>query len=217
MLPFGLLLILIAAAWASAVPPACAAGARSGQAEPAIVCFGDSITSGYGVNPGESYPDDLRAKLHARGYRYRVLNMGVGGNTTKDAVGRLPEVLRAHPAVVIVEFGGNDGLRGLPLTDTRKNLDTITGTLLHAGSMVLLVGITLPPNYGAAYIHQFDSIYRDVARKYKVPLLPMIYANVYNVPGAVQADGIHPTAKGAALIAGNIMEKLLPMLSKNSG
>lgn len=212
-LQFLLAVIVSAGLAVSAANPAWAMD-RSSSPEPVIVCFGDSITSGYGVNPGQSYPADLSAKLHARGYHYRVLNMGVGGNTTKDAVGRLPEVLRAHPAVVIVEFGGNDGLRGLPLSVTRANLGTITSTLLHSGSKVLLVGITLPPNYGAAYVHQFDAIYRDVARKYKVPLLPMLYANVYKVPGAVQPDGIHPTAKGANLIAGNILTKLLPMLKK---
>lgn len=216
LLPLGLLLILAVVALPALFSASghAAPTASPSSTVPTIVCFGDSITSGYGVNPGESYPDDLRTKLHARGYRYHVLNMGVGGNTTKDAVGRLPQVLRVHPAVVVVEFGGNDGLRGLPLTDTQRNLDTITGTLLRAGSKVLLVGITLPPNYGPSYIHQFDSIYVDVARKYKVPLMPMIYANIYNVPGAVQADGIHPTAKGAGLIAENIMKKLLPMLER---
>lgn len=210
-LPLFALLLLAAAFCSSNI---CRAQTAKAAPTPVIVCFGDSITSGYGVDPGEAYPDDLRAELQAHGYHYRVLNMGVGGNTTKDAVDRLPEVLRVHPAVVIVEFGGNDGLRGLPLARTQTNLDTITSTLLRSGIKVLLVGITLPPNYGAAYVHQFDAIYREVAKKYKVPLLPMLYANVYQVPGAVQADGIHPTAKGARLIAGNIMTKLLPMLKK---
>lgn len=182
--------------------------------EKTIVCFGDSITAGYGVGPGEAYPADLERDLNARGYHYRVVNSGISGNTTKDGVARLQDVLRLHPAAVIVEFGGNDGLRGIPITDTHRNLDAIVSTLTRAGSKVLLAGITLPPNYGPDYIHQFDAMYRSVASKYHVPLLPMLYANVYTVPGAIQPDGIHPTAKGARLVADNFLPLLLPLLHK---
>jgi len=181
---------------------------------PIIDCFGDSITAGYGVAPGEAFPDDLQAELNRRGFHYRVVNSGISGNTSKDGVDRLKDVLRLHPAVVIVEFGGNDGLRGLPIADSRRNLDTIVSTLLHGGSKVILAGITLPPNYGADYIHQFDETYRLIAAKYRVPLLPMLYANVYRVPGTIQEDGIHPTAKGAQLIAGNFLPLLLPLVHK---
>ncbi|HEX4066482.1 MAG TPA: arylesterase [Acidobacteriaceae bacterium] len=181
---------------------------------PIIDCFGDSITAGYGVAPGHTYPDDLQRDLDARGYRYRVVNSGISGNTTKDGVDRLQEVIRLHPAIVIVEFGGNDGLRGIPITDTRRNLDTIVSTLLHGGSKVILAGITLPPNYGPDYIHQFDETYRIAAAKYHVPLLPMLYANIYTVPGAVQEDGIHPTAKGDILLAESFLPFLLPLLHK---
>ncbi|MBT9330652.1 arylesterase [Paracidobacterium acidisoli] len=181
---------------------------------PAIVCFGDSITAGYGAEPGHSYPDYIQKALSARGYRYHVVNLGISGNTSKDGVNRLKDVLKLHPAVVIVEFGGNDGLRGLPLSVTRDNIDAIVGTLRKAGSRVLLAGITLPPNYGPDYIHQFDEMYHAVAAKYRVPLLPMLYANVYTVPGTIQEDGIHPTAKGAELIAQNFLPLLLPMLHK---
>ena len=181
---------------------------------PVIVCFGDSITAGYGVAPGQAYPADLQKDLDARGYQYRVINSGISGNTTKDGVDRLKDVLRLHPAVVIVEFGGNDGLRGIPITDSQRNLETIVSTLLHGGSRVLLAGITLPPNYGPDYIHMFDAMYHRVAAKYHVPLLPMLYAHVYTVPGAIQPDGIHPTAKGAKLVAKNFLPLLLPMLHK---
>jgi acyl-CoA thioesterase-1 len=181
---------------------------------PTIVCFGDSITAGYGLEPGHSYPDYLQAELSARGYHYRVINEGVSGNTTKDAVDRLSSVLALHAAVVIVELGGNDGLRGLPLAATKANLDTIVGALHQAGSKVLLAGITLPPNYGPDYIRQFNAIFPEVAAKYHVTLLPMLYAHVYYVPNAIQEDGIHPTAKGAQLIAGNLYPLLLPLLHK---
>jgi acyl-CoA thioesterase I len=181
---------------------------------PTIVCFGNSITAGYGVAPGHTYPDYLQADLNARGYHYRVVNQGISGDTTKDAVERLNSVLELHPEVVIVELGGNDGLRGLPPATTRANLDTIVGTLRQAGSKVLLAGITLPPNYGPDYIRQFNAIFPEVAAKYHVTLLPMLYAHVYYVPDAIQQDGVHPTAKGAQLIAGNLRPLLLPLLHK---
>lgn len=181
---------------------------------PVVDCFGDSITAGPGIEPGHSYPDDLQGDLDSRGYHYRVVNSGVSGNTSKDGVDRLKDVLRLHPAVVIVEFGGNDGLRGVPIPETRRNLGIIVSTLLQSGSKVLLAGITLPPNYGADYIQQFDETYRLIAAKYRVPLLPELYENVYTVPGAIQQDGIHPTAKGAALLANNFLPLLLPMLHK---
>jgi acyl-CoA thioesterase-1 len=181
---------------------------------PVIDCFGDSITAGYGVDPGKSYPDDLQADLDNRGYRYRVVNSGVSGNTTKDGVDRLPEVLRLHPTIVIVEFGGNDGLRGIPIADSRRNLSTIVSTLRQAGSKVVLAGITLPPNYGADYVQQFNETFTLVAAQNHVPVIPNIYLHVYTVPDAIQDDGVHPTAKGAQLVADNFMPLLKPLLQK---
>jgi acyl-CoA thioesterase-1 len=181
---------------------------------PVIACFGDSITAGYGVAPGHTYPDDLQRDLDARGYHYHVVNAGISGNTTKDAVDRLSAILGLQPAIVIVEFGGNDGLRGIPITDTRRNLDIIVATLVRARSRVVLAGITLPPNYGPDYIRQFDETYSLTAAKYHAPLLPMLYANIYTVPAAIQDDGIHPTAKGDSLLAQNFLPLLLPLLHK---
>ena len=181
---------------------------------PVIDCFGDSITAGYGVAPGKAYPDDLQSDLDAHGYHYRVVNSGISGNTTKDGVDRLPDVLRLHPAVVLVEFGGNDGLRGIPIADTRRNLGTIVSTLLQAGSKVVLLGITLPPNYGPDYIRQFNATFSVVAARYHVPVIPNIYENVYEVPNAIQSDGIHPTAEGAEILAHNFVPILEPLLHK---
>jgi acyl-CoA thioesterase I len=200
--------------FATLAPAVLMAYAAAQSRVPTIVCFGNSITAGYGVAPGHTYPDYLQADLNARGYHYRVVNQGISGDTTKDAVERLSSVLELHPEVVIVELGGNDGLRGLPLATTRANLDTIVGTLRQAGSKVLLAGITLPPNYGPDYIRQFNAIFPEVAAKYHVTLLPMLYAHVYYVPDAIQQDGVHPTAKGAQLIAGNLRPLLLPLLHK---
>jgi acyl-CoA thioesterase-1 len=188
--------------------------AHAADTRPIIVCFGDSITAGLGVDAGHTYPDYLQQKLDARGYHYHVVNKGISGNTSKDAVSRLKDVLSLHPEVVIVEFGGNDGLRGFPIQSTQQNLDQVLSALRNAHIKIVLAGITLPPNYGADYIHQFDQTYRQLAAKYHTPLLPMLYANVYNVPGAIQEDGIHPTAKGADLVANNFLPLLFPLLHK---
>jgi len=179
-----------------------------------IDCFGDSITAGYGVAPGKAYPDDLQSDLDGLGYHYRVVNSGISGNTTKDGVSRLKDVLRLHPAVVLVEFGGNDGLRGIPIADTRRNLDTIVSTLLQAGSKVVLLGITLPPNYGPDYIRQFNATFPLVAARYHIPVIADIYQTVYEVPNAIQSDGIHPTATGAEILAHNFVPVLRPLLHR---
>jgi acyl-CoA thioesterase I len=182
--------------------------------EPVIVCFGDSLTAGYGADPGHSYPDYLQELLNARGYHYHVINKGISGDTTKDGVARLKDVLAAHPTIAVVEFGGNDGLRGLPITATRANLDQIVSTLQNAGVRVTLAGITLPPDYGQDYIRDFNETYSIAAKKYKVPLLPFLYVHVYNIPGAIQQDNTHATAKGNALVAENVFGLLKPLLRK---
>lgn len=181
---------------------------------PLLVCFGDSLTAGLGTGPGQSYPDYLQSDLDRLHYRYRVENQGISGNTTKDGLDRLPEILALHPAIVVVEFGGNDGLRGLPIADTRANLDRIVATLQHAGIKVALAGITLPPNYGPDYIRQFDRTYTLIAKKYRVPMLPFLLQNVYGVPGMMQRDETHATAKGNRIVARNVLGLVLPLLKK---
>ncbi|MGB6193040.1 MAG: arylesterase [Terracidiphilus sp.] len=181
---------------------------------PILVCYGDSITAGYGLTPGQSYPDALQRQLDKLGYRYRVLNKGTSGATTKDAVANLRFIVALHPALAIVEFGGNDGLRGLPPGQTRINLDTVITTLANAHVKILLAGITLPPNYGPDYIHAFDQIFSDLAAKHHVAFVPMIYKDLVHVPGTIQADGIHPTAKGSEIIATTLIPALKPLLRR---
>lgn len=183
--------------------------------QPLLVCYGDSITAGPGLPFDQTFPADLQKMLNAQGYRYTVRNLGSSGATTKDALANLPNLLRMNPAVVILEFGGNDGLRGLPLTESSKNLDRIITASQKAHIRVLLAGITLPPNYGQDYIHAFDEIFRSLAAKHRIPLVPMIYKNLIHVPGTIQADGIHPTAKGAQLIAETLLPALKPLLIKS--
>ena len=179
-----------------------------------LVCYGDSITAGYGLRAGQSFPDALQRDLEKQGYHYSVANMGTSGATTKDAVEGLRSVLNLHPAVVIVEFGGNDGLRGLPLEQTRRNLNSVIASLANAHIRVLLAGITLPPNYGPDYIHQFDQIFRDLAAQHRTAFVPMIYKNLIHVPGTIQSDGIHPTSKGSEIIADTLLPALKPLLHK---
>jgi len=181
---------------------------------PSIVCYGDSITAGYGLQAGQSWPDALQRDLDLRGYKYKVENRGTSGATTKDAAANINTILQGHPAVVIVEFGGNDGLRGLPPNQTRKNLDAVLTALEGAHIRILLAGITLPPNYGPDYIQSFNKVFSDLAAKHRVTFIPMIYKDLINVPGTIQQDGIHPTAIGSQIIARTILPELLPLLHK---
>jgi acyl-CoA thioesterase-1 len=181
---------------------------------PVLVCFGDSITAGYGLQTGQSYPDYLKEKLDGRGYRYEVINQGTSGATTKDAVASLHSILLLNPEIVIVEFGGNDGLRGLPLDQTRRNLEQVLTTLEDAHIKILLAGITLPPNYGPDYIHAFEQVFRDLAARHHAAFVPMIYKDLIHVPGTIQQDGIHPTAKGSGILADTMLAALKPLLHK---
>jgi acyl-CoA thioesterase-1 len=181
---------------------------------PLIVCFGDSLTEGHGTDAGQSYPDYLQADLDARGYRYRVVNEGISGNTTKDAVDRIDRIVAMKPTAVVVEFGGNDGLRGLRIEDTRANLDKIIATLKASDIPVVLAGITLPPNYGPDYIKSFDATYAMLAKKYRVPMLPFLLKGVFGVPGMMQEDKTHATAAGNKIVAKNILPFVTPLLKK---
>jgi len=145
---------------------------RAVDNRPAIVCFGDSLTAGAGLDPSQSYPELLQKELDARGYRYRVVNDGVSGDTTQDGLARLSMVLAEKPAVVVLEFGANDGLRGQPVAATEANLKQMIEGLQKGGAKVVLAGMTLPPNYGAEYIRKFEAVYKELAAQYRLPLIP---------------------------------------------
>ncbi|HEX2917765.1 MAG TPA: arylesterase [Edaphobacter sp.] len=183
---------------------------------PRIVCFGDSLTAGYGTDPGQAYPDDLQALLDKEGYDYRVVNAGISGNTSKDGVARVDQIVALKAEIVVVEFGGNDGLRGLRIADTRANLEKIVSTLKKSGTKVVLAGITLPPDYGPDYIRQFDETYNLLAKKYKVPMIPFLLKGVFGVDGMMQADRTHATAAGNKVVAENVRELIQPLLKKST-
>ncbi len=188
--------------------------APSPDSRPVIVAFGDSLTAGYGVEPGKSYPDDLQRLIDSAGDKYHVLNMGVSGDTTTDGIQRLPDVIAAKPAIVILEFGGNDGLRGLPVTTTRVNMTQMVEGLQRAGVQILLAGMSLPRNYGPDYIHAFEQVYTDVAGSYHLARIPFLLEGVGGHPDLLQADGIHPTAEGCQIVSANVMRYLGPLLKK---
>ena len=181
---------------------------------PRIVSFGDSLTAGYGTEAGQSYPEFLQQDLDRLGYHYRVINAGISGNTTKDGVERVPSIIAMKPAVVIVEFGGNDGLRGFRVENSRANLDKIVSTLQASGTKVVLAGNSLPPDYGPDYIRQFNETYTLLAKKYHVPLLPFLLKGVYGVDGMMQPDSTHATAQGNQIVAQNVLPLITPLLKK---
>lgn len=188
--------------------------ANGATSKPVLVCFGDSLTAGAGVAPDEAYPAYLQQRLDEAGYNYHVVNLGVSGNTTKDGVDRLQQVLHAHPQVVVVEFGGNDGLRGLPVSQAQRNLELMVQRIKASGAKVALAGITLPPQYGGEYIRSFNAMFPAVASKFHVPLLPFVLQDVYGVPGDIQEDGVHATAQGNKQVAVNVEHLVTPLLKK---
>jgi len=191
-----------------------AARSEAPDARPVILAFGDSLTAGFGADTGKSYPDFLQQELDRRGYRYRVVNAGISGETTTDALARLSTVTALKPAVVIVEFGGNDGLRGLPIATTSSNLDQVVAELQQSGTAILLAGMTLPPNYGPDYINDFKRIYSGLAAKHKVALIPFLLAGVAGTGRYMQQDGLHPTGEGNRLVADTVMRYLEPLLHR---
>jgi len=180
---------------------------------PVIVAFGDSLTAGFGADPGKSYPDFLQQELDRRGLRYHVVNAGISGETTTDALARVDSVTTLHPVVVILEFGGNDGLRGLPIATTRSNMEQLIAALKQSGTAVLLAGMTLPPNYGPEYIGAFQRIYIELAAQYKIALMPFLLEGVAGT-NRMQRDGLHATADGNRIVAATVMRYLRPLLRK---
>ncbi len=178
-----------------------------------LVVFGDSISAGLGLDPGQSYPDDLQRRFDQEKIPWRVVNLGISGDTTAGGAARIGSAIAAGPSMILIELGGNDGLRGLPLTATRANLEKMIETFQKARMKVVLAGMTLPPNYGPDYIHDFEQMYKDLAAKYKVPLIPFLMSDIITEDlRYFQRDGIHPTAEGAEIVSGTVFKTLKPLL-----
>jgi acyl-CoA thioesterase-1 len=178
-----------------------------------IVVLGDSLSAGYGIKIQEGWVSLLGQRLASEGYGYRVVNASVSGETTQGGLARLARALETHkPAIVVVELGGNDGLRGLPLAASRTNLSKIIEQSRTAKAKVLLLGMMIPPNYGPRYGEEFREMFAALAKKYSVAFVPFFLDKVALEPGLMQADGIHPNAAGQPQMLRNVWPALKPLL-----
>jgi acyl-CoA thioesterase-1 len=190
------------------------AAGGAARAEETIAVLGDSLTAGFGVSAEEAFPALLETRLREGGYDYRVVNAGVSGDTTAGGLRRVDWVLKTRPAVVVVALGGNDGLRGLSVAAMRANLEQIVTRIRASGAQVLLAGMRVPPNYGPEYARAFSAVFPAVAQAARVPLMPFLLDGVGGDARLNQADGIHPNARGQAVIAERLWPYLKPLLRR---
>jgi acyl-CoA thioesterase-1 len=189
----------------------------SARAEaPVILVFGDSISAGYGLaHVEQGWVELLKTRLNAQGYGYQVVNASVSGETTAGGLARLPRALELHhPKILILELGGNDGLRALPIPQMRANLTQMIELATAAGAKVMLLGMRMPPNYGQQYTDQFAMVFSDLARDKKLPLVPFLLTDIALSPTLLQGDDIHPNAAGQPILLENVWPTLKPLLQK---
>ncbi|WP_068810024.1 arylesterase [Pseudohongiella nitratireducens] len=183
------------------------------SADTNILVFGDSLSAAYGLEPDEGWVTLLEERLEDDNYPVTVANASVSGETTSGGVARLPAALQAHqPDLIILELGGNDGLRGLPVAQMRTNLQEMIELSLGNGAEVLLVGIQIPPNYGPRYTEPFYAQYQELAEAYDLALLPFLLEGIADNPDLMQNDGVHPVADAQSMIVDNIWPVLAPLL-----
>ena len=220
------LALTVAACGGSATPPPGTASTApaSGSATPAsverpapavkprVVFLGDSLTAGLGLDQADAYPSLIQQKIDAAGLPYDVVNAGVSGDTSAGGLSRLDWALEGDVKVMVVALGGNDGLRGLPAAELKKNLATIIERARARQIVVILAGMEAPPNFGRDYITAFHNLYPELAGQYKLPLIPFLLQNVAGIERLNQRDGIHPTAEGARIVADTVWSVLRPTL-----
>jgi acyl-CoA thioesterase-1 len=178
-----------------------------------ILIVGDSLSAAYGIPVEQGWVSLLQARLATEGHACRIVNASISGDTTANARARLERALASHrPALVMLALGGNDGLRGLSLAAMKDNLDAMIGRARAAGAQVLLIGVQLPPNYGARYTEKFQAVYRDLARERDVALLPSLVDGIGTRRELMQGDGIHPNAAAQPLIRDRVWRELAPLL-----
>ena len=193
--------------------PAVAADAPAEAAGPLVVALGDSLTAGLGLDLDDAYPSRLERMLRAEGYAVTVRNAGVSGDTSAAGLARAEWALDGDVRILILALGGNDGLRGLPADQLKRNLSRILALAGERGIRVLLAGMEAPPNFGAAYTAEFRAVFHDLAREHGVAFMPFLLDGVAADPALNQADGIHPNADGAAIVAARVREAVEPLLS----
>ena len=191
------------------------APARATGAAPVLLVLGDSISAGYGLAAGTGWVALLDARLKSEGYRHSVVNASISGDTTAGGRARLPALLAQHtPAIVVIELGGNDALRGGNLAATRANLEIMVAAAQDAKARVLIVGMQLPPNYGPAYVRDFNALFAEVAKAKRVPIVPAFFAGFGDDLALFQPDRIHPSAQAQAKLLDNVWPTLQPLLRK---
>lgn len=180
-----------------------------------VLVLGDSLSAAFGIQAEAGWVALLQRRLDEEGYRYRVVNASISGDTTAGGAARLPRALKTHrPQVVLIELGGNDGLRGLSLAEMQKNLSAIIEAAKKSGAQVLLLGMRLPPNYGPAYTRRFEAVYAEVARRHRVPLVPFMLEGVAQQAEMMQSDGLHPVTGAQPQILENVWPRLKPLLRR---
>ena len=180
---------------------------------PAILVLGDSLSGAYGINTDEGWVALLQQRISRQGYHYQVINASVSGDTTRTGLSRIGSALQTHkPAIVIIALGGNDGLRGLSFSEIESSLAGIIERCRQNKAKILLVGVRLPPNYGAAYNQRFAALYRGLAERYDIPLVPRMLDQVAERREWMQPDGMHPKAEAQPQVMQNVWAGLKPML-----
>jgi acyl-CoA thioesterase I len=201
--------LLLIALWVTCNTASAATGERT------LLVFGDSLSAAYGLQAEQGWVAQLQRRLQSQGYGYRVVNASVSGETTSGGRNRIARALTQHkPGLVLLELGANDGLRGLPVKETRENLAFMIDTIRRAGSKVLLLGIRIPPNYGPQYTQAFGDIYTGLAKEKKLPLLPFLLEGIALDERFMQPDGLHPNAQGQPLVLANVWPALKPLLER---
>ena len=186
------------------------------SAKKTILFFGDSLTAGYGLEDvNDAFPSIIQFKIDSLSLDYRVINSGLSGETTAGGKSRINWVLNQKIDVFVLELGANDGLRGVPLKETRENLQAIIDAVLkkNAATKIILAGMQLPPNMGIDYTSEFKTIFPELAKKNNLDLIPFLLKDVGGIPSLNQADGIHPTIEGQKIVANNIWIVIEPLLN----
>lgn len=183
---------------------------------PVILVLGDSLSAAHGIADREGWVSLLAHKLDDNGYPHEVVNASISGDTTQDALSRLePTLERHHPNIVVVELGGNDGLRAFSVETVQRNLESILNTIRESGAKIVLAGIRMPPNYGPAYTRAFEAVYPRLADEFNAALIPFFMEGVATDPELMQDDGIHPNAAAQPRLLDNVWRVLKPLLEKN--
>lgn len=197
------------------MPPDAAAATSNG---PALLVLGDSLSAAYGLPLDQGWVSLLQARIASRGLPYRVVNAAISGDTVAGGLSRLPALLEEHqPALVLIELGANDGLRGFGPDNIKSGLIRLVQQAQSAGARVIVAGVRLPPNYGPAYNGRFQRMYAEVAEETGAALVPRLLADVAEVPELMQSDGLHPTADAQPLILDNLWPVLQPLLDDAQG